>query len=282
MQQFEATPPRGLWDKIAADLDESTLYKNTSERLSSYEATPPAGIFEKVITALERDLPKKEVPVRKINTTFRWSAAAAVFIVLSTLGILFLNDNKKEQSLATVTKSNNLPPVPHQQITNNPPVVEADDNTDDDNNKSVKHLPLNKILRSAHTSSIQNKNTETPDVDFVSSKPTVQIVSSNIKASLSELASKFVVSGVSGNYITVLGPNGELRKISLKIFNAIHAQTFLVASNSDHQNTVIENNNTAMEKKFSEWRTKVVQSGYAPNAFNGMDILDLKDLIKEN
>ncbi|MDI3319889.1 hypothetical protein [Pinibacter soli] len=281
LQQFEATPPKGLWDRIAVELDENRLYKDTSERLFNYETTPPAGIFDKVVTALERDLPQKETPVRKINTTFRWSVAAAILIALSTLGIFFLNNNKKDQSLATATKTNNLPPIHHQQITNHPPIVEADDNADDNaddgDNKSVKHLALNRILRSVHTTSIQNKNTETADVDFVSSKPTVQIVSSNIKASLSELASKFVVNG---NYITVLGPNGELRKISMKIFNAMHAHTYTVASNSDNQNTVIEN--TAMEKKFSEWRTKIVQAGYAPNAFNGMDILNLKDLIREN
>ncbi|MDH7461814.1 hypothetical protein QEG73_11015 [Chitinophagaceae bacterium 26-R-25] len=277
MQQFEATPPKGLWDRIAADLDESTSYKNTSEKLSGYEVTPPPGIFNKIVADLERDLPQKGAPVRKINTTFRWSAAAAILIALSTLGILFFNSSKKETSLATATKSNNLPAVPHQRLTNNPPIVEADDSADDDNDKSVKHLALNKLLRSAHTSNIRNKNTETADVDFVASKPTVQITSSNIKSSLSELASKFVLNG---NYITVLGPNGELRKMSLKIFNAMHSHNYALASNSDGQNTVIEN--TVMEKKFSEWRTKIVQAGYAPNAFNGMDILNLKDLIKEN
>jgi hypothetical protein len=277
LQQFESTPPKGLWDRIATELDENTLYKNTSERLLNYEATPPAGIFDKVITSLERDLPQKEAPVRKINTTFRWSVAAAALIALSTLAILFFNNNKKEQSLATTTKSNNLPSIPHQHITNNPPIVEADNDADDADSKPIKHLALNKLLRSVHTSALQEKNTETADVDFVSSKPTVQITSSNIKSSLSELASKFVLNG---NYITVLGSNGELRKISLKIFNAMHGHTYTMASNSDEQNTIIEN--TVMEKKFSEWRTKVVQAGYAPNAFNGMDILNLKDLIKEN
>lgn len=277
MQQFEATPPKGLWDRIAADLDESTLYKNTSERLSGYEATPPPGIFDKIVAGLERDLPQKEVPVRKISSTFRWSAAAAVLIVLSTLGIFFFNNNKTEASLATATKTNNLPAVPHQQLTNNPPIADDNDNADEDNDKSVKHLALNKLLRSVHTANIQDKNTETADVDFAASKPTVQITSSNIKSSLSELASKFVLNG---NYITVLGPNGELRKMSLKIFNAMHGHTYAIASASDNQNTIIEN--TVMEKKFSEWRTKIVQAGYAPNAFNGMDILNLKDLIKEN
>jgi hypothetical protein len=280
LQQFEATPPKGLWDRIAVELDENSLYKNTSERLHNYETIPPAGIFDKVVTALERDLPQKKAPVRKINTTLRWSAAAAVLLVLSTLGILFLNNNKKEQSLASTSKNTNNLPIPHQHLTNNPPIVEPDEasNDDDDDNKSsMKRLALNKLLHSVHTQGIQTKNTEPADVDFVSSKPTVQISPSNIKASLSELASKFVLDG---KYITVLGPNGELRKISLKIFNAMHDHSYMVASNSDYQNTTIENG--VMERKLSDWTTKVVQSGFAPNAFNGMDILNLKDLIREN
>lgn len=275
LQQFEATPPPGLWDRIALNLDETSLYKDTSERLSNYEATPPTGIFDKVITALERDLPQKEAPVRKINSTFkRWSVAAAVLIALSILAMLFFNNNKKEERLATATKTNNLPAVPRQQLTNNPPVAQADD--DDDNDKSVKHLALNKLLRSVRTPNLQDKNTETTDVDFVASKPTVQIISSNIKESLSGLASKF---SINGNYITVLGPNGELRKISLKIFNAMNGHSIAIASNSEGNKTI---ENTVMEKKLSEWGTKIVQAGYAPNATNGMDILNLKDLIREN
>ena len=49
---LEATPPPGLWEKIAAELDESELSSNFPAKLRASAATPPAHIWQNIVSEL--------------------------------------------------------------------------------------------------------------------------------------------------------------------------------------------------------------------------------------
>lgn len=271
LEQFEAIPPQGTWDKIAIELDETALYKNISGKLINYEAIPPAGIFKNIITVLERDQPKQIAPVRKISSIYTWVAAASVIVAIATVALLF-SDREKAIQVAVIPKTNT-----NQTGVEQMPSVNTVNSSLEIHKQLKQELASNRVLRDERLHNADYKDIQPAAVGFVASKPSVQINPPHIKVkeSITELASRFVLNG---KYITILGPNGEIKKISLKLFNAVYGQD-LNSSDLDH-NSLIEN--VVWEKKLSEWRNKIVQSGYVPSSSNGMDILNLKELIREN
>lgn len=116
--QYEATPPEGVWEKIAASLDEDESYPH---RLAIYEAEPPLIVWEKLDASLnEAAAPAKVVPffVRYKNP-LRYVAAASIIAV--TLVTLTLTLRQTEAgSLAGTQKKPALPRIqssPRQNIT---------------------------------------------------------------------------------------------------------------------------------------------------------------------
>ncbi len=281
LAQFDATPPKGVWDEIAIELDNISAYKHTSERLFNYEATPPGGTFEKITFTLDNDLPQKQTPVKKITTFLKWSVAAAVLLAVATTGLLLFNKKSAPQiaALPMTDTNNNLPSLQSPGLALNnteddlPATTEAEENL----KPQLKQL----VAKNSHSEQLYSGNrnihpAEPAEVGLITTKAKVHIDPPRIKESLAELAAKFVLNG---NYITISGPNGETKKISLKLFNAVYGHNFLNNSDAD-PNTLVES--AVWEKKLSEWRNKIVQSGFVPNAGNGMDILNLKELIREN
>ena len=88
LQQFSATPPEGMWNKIADALDEQETY---AQRLLQYEEQPPHTVWPQIETALENTAPAKVIPLKKrFKTPMRYMAVAsvlAVFLVTITLTV---------------------------------------------------------------------------------------------------------------------------------------------------------------------------------------------------
>lgn len=89
LQEFRATPPDGVWSKIADALDEGTV----SQRLSQYEENPPATAWQAIENSLTTAAPEpaKEVPFTiRFRKPLRYAAAAcflAVILVTVTLTV---------------------------------------------------------------------------------------------------------------------------------------------------------------------------------------------------
>ena len=63
MYDYEVTPPANLWEKIAAELDESELVHKFPSKLYEIEITPPSVAWNKIKTTLdteETELPKQK------------------------------------------------------------------------------------------------------------------------------------------------------------------------------------------------------------------------------
>lgn len=89
LQQFSATPPNGVWDKIADALDEEAF----SQRLYQYEENPPVAAWrqiEKELTDAEHS-PARVVPfTTRFRKPLRYVAVAcimAVILVTITLSV---------------------------------------------------------------------------------------------------------------------------------------------------------------------------------------------------
>ncbi len=146
---LEATPPQGLWDKIAAELDDSELeYQYPSrlaalaiaapngmwekiasgldaantpstiaEKLLAYQAVPPATTWNKIETLLDAEQVAAIPNQRRIFPFLKYAAAAALIGAIAWGGVSLLN-NKTETATATKQSPAVLPPANTTPVTN--------------------------------------------------------------------------------------------------------------------------------------------------------------------
>lgn len=87
LSRFEATPPTGVWDKIADVLDAEQAF---SKRLYDYQETPQTDVWKKIESLLEAPVPAKVVP---FTTSYRRpiqyiSAAGIIAAILVSAALL--------------------------------------------------------------------------------------------------------------------------------------------------------------------------------------------------
>jgi hypothetical protein len=144
---LEATPPPGLWEKIAEDLDEaelehqfpSTLYalsvpppagvwekisqsldatadQNIADKLLAYEVVPPAAAWNSIKIALDAEHEAAIPEHRRFSPLLRYAAAAAVVGILAWAGITLLNNNKETTNPEDKVARQEQPAAPAPQI----------------------------------------------------------------------------------------------------------------------------------------------------------------------
>lgn len=107
LQQFNATPPAGAWDKIADTLDAGD---NFTGRLLHYEEQPPLTAWQAVEQSLNEAAPVKTIPfTTRFRKPLRYAAVAcllAVTLVTITLTI------KRTEAGALGAGSRTIVPTP--------------------------------------------------------------------------------------------------------------------------------------------------------------------------
>jgi hypothetical protein len=97
----EVTPPPGVWDKIAAELDESELHHVFPSKLYEAEVAAPAATWNTIAAALDAE--NEVAPKRRVMPVWMRYAAAAVVIGLIVLGALqLLSNTQKDNGIASV------------------------------------------------------------------------------------------------------------------------------------------------------------------------------------
>ncbi len=101
---YEVQPPEGVWNKIAASLDE-TIPLSASEKLYQFETNPPASVWQNISAQLNNTVLEK-VKVVPFFTRYRrplkYSGAIAAFIFLAVITSLFIS--KKTESEVPVDR----------------------------------------------------------------------------------------------------------------------------------------------------------------------------------
>jgi hypothetical protein len=115
LQQFSATPPDSVWNKIADALDTE---ESLSQRLYNYEENPPAAVWQKVEEGLEENpAPAKVIPfTTRFRIPIRYTAVAcflAVVLVTITLTV------KRTEAGSIEAESNTTVPANHSTAANN-------------------------------------------------------------------------------------------------------------------------------------------------------------------
>jgi hypothetical protein len=282
IHNYEVDPPAAVWKNLASELNNTNDYLPVSKKMFDYEVNPPSSAWINISEALKKgEGIQGVIPARRINPLIFKFGVAAVFIGIIILGSLFLiNDNS----------------TPRKQI--------ADNLKNPSGSSKKKHIWLDPSITTATllnaASAISSlKEAETyaniPDIEndgYVSSRPlhnvpikasfTVENISIPARPILDSrgeviLYPKIVMSE-DGEHIEITAPNGQQTRISSKFINV------LLYLNGDQEvpyvNSPVERE--IWQKKFDDWRNKIMQNSFIPSSSNFFDIMELKELLTKD
>jgi hypothetical protein len=272
---------------------------NIFNRLYNHEVAPPEGLWESIAAKLEEAEEEKAfvpTPVVQMNTPARTNwlkmALAASVLGFVVMTALWFNQRKAKPEATepaivketTTIHDTTYITLPNATLPNN---NVATINENSNNTKITKPT----IAENSNTQPIKNvainKNKQPNEV--VVPKEQIQLPASKKE----DIAIEKVKQGEirlkdeNGNPIKSIdvvkstdinntaGPASKPDKTITSILNKIS-----LAGDKEEIDNIIENS-PFWKKQIQEWRTKLIQSGYAPSLINMMDILELKKIIDE-
>ncbi len=286
-------PPEGSWNAIATALDTGfdKTEQSVARRLDQYSMTPPAGTFEAISAALDNAEIKK-VPVRQLSYR-KWVAAAAVIIAV-TGGWWYTRWNRNTDNLSAVT-AEPVKKTPSPNTTTFPSVSDAATAAITGSGVSAvatrnNHRAFTKTNYTSYSKVLDSEGTDW-QLEAVNDESIVRVDATpeaGIKAPLIRDANGKIIMDLSllttgnGHYISITGPNGEQTRISTKFAQYLMYLGGPENKSEEYLDFLIRNSNS-WKQRFQEWRTRIMQSpDFIPGSLNFLDILELKDLLKEN
>lgn len=267
MYNYEVTPPKNGWDKIAASLDESLSGNKFPSRLYDMEVIPPASAWETISTSFDTQ-EENVVPIKKRRPVFLRYAAAAVFIGLAAIGIIrFTNvPGKPEEGTASNNSGNttirSTDPRPEEgdiAITGsrNETAKEADASLQD--KKPIKSRSKNSLV--SHAINIKSS--------APSAIPYHDSFISNDAGNNSFYAYEDVVPDISKRYIMLMTPDGNIIRMSKKWSDLICCVSG-------------EEQDEDCKTQLKQWQKKIATSPVSPSSGNFLDLLELVSSLDNN
>ena len=271
---YEVQPPADVWKNIASELNESKTFQPLSEKIYHYEVPPPANSWSNISSLLQKEV---KAPV-KMGRLFMKLAAAAVLIGLILMSSLYFIHQqtsiggKNVASLPDQPSPTNIEspspqdqPLPDRKITSSLPTISFTMNREKPVARNRYPARRRVLTAAAITDHSFALNSETNNIVINSSL--IRNESGDV------IQDPFIITGGDNDeYISVTGPNGQQTRISAKFANV------LLYLNGNEQMKDAE-----WQKKFQEWRRKIMQTSFIPSSNNFLDILELKDFIlKDN
>ena len=107
---YEVQPPKGVWNKIAASLDENISHA-VSEKLYQYEEEPSPLVWQNISTQLDSSVPEKTKVVPfyiRYRRPLKYSGAVAIFICLAVLTSLLISKKTESELPAEGVVNNSI------------------------------------------------------------------------------------------------------------------------------------------------------------------------------
>lgn len=302
LSNLELPPPAGNWELIAARLEKERIQSDVvlSEKLGQIELPAPLAAWSNISRVLEPETTTREkAPVIPIMRN-RWLAAAAVIGGI-TLAIWVFRLNQSGSSPtppAAITQTN--PATAPKTVTNeggvdmSGTVASLIGNIPQRVKVSEYSQPRAQQIVTAASYDSPAASTDNADSDFDHVSPGRYVPSENVaelkgvNAPLIRDSRGRVIMDVdllkkgSDEYIYVTGPNGEQTRVSARLLSV------LIYMNNDSGNQgdyldFLYNRSETWKKKFEDWRNKLLeQSSFVPSGNTFFDILELRELLKDN
>lgn len=102
LHAIRVEPPVHIWQSIAATLDEPAMVSDYSSKLYGIETTPPAGAWNKIKTTLDAEHETAVPEHRKLFPLLRYAAAAAIIGVIVFGAIQLFTGKKNDIEVAKI------------------------------------------------------------------------------------------------------------------------------------------------------------------------------------
>ena len=263
----EIQPPDNFWSRIAEELDASKQ-KDFVQKLAGAEIFPPATAWENI----QSRITYSEVPVVPMRSKWVKYAVAAVTIgVVAIAAFFLLNTNKQSSNIVSTEQpdtnsvaNKNDQPVASPENGNSDNIGLATAVTPDNTNTSPRVITKRASSNSSNVRYASVEPVQTGNLADQISDPT-QGVNENIPAAMK-------ASIPAPEYYTIQAPNGQPVKISARFSGA--ANYFF--SSDD------KSDNSTWKAKLENWRNKLMSNpSFIPSASNFLDILELRELMKD-
>lgn len=269
MYELEVSPPPGVWNKIAAELDETILPADTASQLYSIEMAPPANAWLHISTTLDAEKEAALPEIRKRSPLLRYAAAAAILVLLAWGALQFFNASKTPSETAridtahtqnqTTPNQSNAPSQNTDQIASGstiPPATSQDAIDDAALEASKKvyakvDLPNTSRLKSA--------------AGFYFSAPESNVGTRGF--SIGNIIPE--ETNLADRYIMLMTPDGNIIRVSKKLSD-------LVCCVSGEEQ---DENCTDQVKK---WKEKMANAAIGHSSSNILDILNLVNALQND
>ena len=266
----EIAPPESVWEKIATGLDKSEG-SGFVTKVAEASVEPPASVWQRVADAISTPQLARRTPIGR--NWVKWAAAAVVVGLIVVIGFnLFKPDIPQ-----SVTSADQAQPKNETNVT-----PSAGNNTNDaSSGGATSPLDPNKTLADNNGSLIPRRGSSrdrTPTKNPVrhASIESVEIEKQDVLSSEGEPRVSNNVSSTPANiipapeYFVVTAPNGEKVRISSKFSDAV--ASLYGGDNVDYY----------WKWRFDSWKSKLMTNpSFIPSAGNFLDIVELKDMLKE-
>lgn len=266
MLPYEVTPPSGVWNKIAAELDESELEHAFPSTLYTAEVNPPLSTWNKIQMTLRGE--HEEAFKNQKRLWLRYAAAAVVIGLVTWGGVQLMDTKSANKEVAEIRTT---------------PAVQEDIDLSPDTS------PTNQISKTSVAASTVDPEEARNDAALEASKKTFAKLELPVNNSrLRNIASsyRFALGGETDayaeityqteacssdntdRYIMIMKPEGNIVRISKKFS---HLVCCVSAENEDKD----------CKDQMTKWRQKIACSPTGHSSGSFFDILSLVDSLQD-
>ena len=261
----EVPPPPSVWNSIAAELDKLD-HPQFVDKIAAASIDPPASAWENVASALDKAAGPKVVRLNK--QWVKWAAAAVVVALIAYSSTIFLRSDAEENSVtASIPKKEN-------DATTSANAMKGIPSRADDIHPSIAFIDNRRSVRTAQNLSTDNVQNESlvrhASIETAEAEKTTTNNSQGEPKISDNISSKSSHVIPPPDYFVVTAPNGERVRISSKFSDAV--TSLYGGDNVDY----------LWKSRFDSWKSKLMTNpSFIPAAGNFLDIVELKDLLKE-
>jgi len=239
----EAIPPANNWNRIAAALDAAEAQRPAfAEGLYNTEVQPPATAWQQIAASLDEATPARVIPMQHRRANFYRYLAAAVLAGVAVLAAWNWLGSSEEESTIASTDTIRVKPLIEQATKNTMPAPEPE-MTDEQLLAATNNGPLKPTRpRTATTNGYNNA----------------------LYASSTPAAAK----NPADRYIMLITPDGNVIRMSKKWGDMVCCVSG-------------EEQDDACKDQLQRWQEKMAEAPVAPSPDNFMDILTLVNTLNE-
>jgi hypothetical protein len=276
LQNARVTPPPHIWQTIAVTLDESDLVNDYSSRLHGIEAVPPAGVWNKIKTTLDTEHEAAVPERRRLSPLLHYAAAAAIIGVIAFGAFQLFTGKKNETDVVKITEpaKDLIAPVINEMnapTDNNIPVTEeARDQAALEASKQT-YAKLDVSVTNRIKKQTVNFFSQAVDLTNAFTELTPQNTYREMHSSETNepaLAHYDKKEGLNSRYIMLMTPDGNIIRMSKKLGG------ILCCVSGEEQDE-------GCKDQLKKWREKIAGS---PSSSSGsfLDVLNMVSSLQEN